>query len=518
MALSLPLVARISIMRYNSHTMQYAQKAVIFLLALVILGSSFLTAAVPMVSANACTSISSVTGLNNTVLPPYDAQNSNVHNVTISGSALDPSSTYAFQFISEGRIVVVTTPLSIDAVGSTGTTSGVQWAVGNNREIALRITNPDLLMRSNPTADPIIGVWIAETNSAGLSLSPCTLGNYSANTQATTQGISCGWEPHNSGSKVKFCMRGFQTEAQILSHHFEASCTKNCSSTWGGSFWNLFKSGQKIYPVDLGVAEDQDGWYTCFSPGGFDQSVIDTYNACINPGIVEKLSGVAGCTGAIGLGALGITATGGIGTGAIGITVGATCGQALATLGGDGERLRSEIRQLAGSCLPEFEIVVEPSNVCQSATFKFEPNLDFASTVPIGNNLSDDVFSLCNQIPEGQRDSTGRSMRQQCIDCAGGKGGTAGVWTAVGCIKREPERIISSIVKIGLGAAGGFTLLTFLAAGFILSTSQGEAKQYEKAKEMLGSAVIGLLFIIFSVTILEFIGVSILRIPGFGGG
>ena len=41
-------------------------------------------------------------------------------------------------------------------------------------------------------------------------------------------------------------------------------------------------------------------------------------------------------------------------------------------------------------------------------------------------------------------------------------------------------------------------------------------KGIKEAKEMITSAIVGSLFIIFSITILQFIGVSILHIPGFG--
>jgi hypothetical protein len=91
-----------------------------------------------------------------------------------------------------------------------------------------------------------------------------------------------------------------------------------------------------------------------------------------------------------------------------------------------------------------------------------------------------------------------------------------GIYTAVGCIPSTSEGIVAQLVKIGLGIAGGTALLMILAGSFMLSTSQGEPKRAGEAKELITSAVMGLLFIIFSVTILQFIGVTILRIPGFG--
>ncbi len=124
-----------------------------------------------------------------------------------------------------------------------------------------------------------------------------------------------------------------------------------------------------------------------------------------------------------------------------------------------------------------------------------------------------DVFSLCDQIPE-----TNADQRQKCIDCTlGGEDNLEGIWTAIGCIKKDPQVIIKKLITVGLGVGGGFTLITFLIAGFIFSTSQGSPERVKNAKEMMTSSIIGLLFVLFSVSLLQFVGWSILKIPGFGG-
>ena len=71
-------------------------------------------------------------------------------------------------------------------------------------------------------------------------------------------------------------------------------------------------------------------------------------------------------------------------------------------------------------------------------------------------------------------------------------------------------------ITLGLGIGGGVSLLSTLAGGFILTTSQGDPKRTGQAKEMITNAVIGLIFVIFSVTILQFIGYTVFRLPGFG--
>ncbi len=118
----------------------------------------------------------------------------------------------------------------------------------------------------------------------------------------------------------------------------------------------------------------------------------------------------------------------------------------------------------------------------------------------------DKPFDLCKQIPDGE-------AQAKCTTCFNQNG----VWTAIGCIDTSStEGIVSKLMKVGMSIAGGIALLMILASAFLFATSAGETKRTSEAKEILTSAIIGLIFIIFSVTILQFIGVNILRIPGFG--
>lgn len=90
-----------------------------------------------------------------------------------------------------------------------------------------------------------------------------------------------------------------------------------------------------------------------------------------------------------------------------------------------------------------------------------------------------------------------------------------GIWTAIGCITTTKEGITTSAIKLGLGIGGGVVLLMILAASFKLTTSKGDPKATEEAKEMITNAIGGLLFIIFSVVLIRTIGRSLLQIPGF---
>ena len=116
------------------------------------------------------------------------------------------------------------------------------------------------------------------------------------------------------------------------------------------------------------------------------------------------------------------------------------------------------------------------------------------------------TYELCAQINKST------DQYAACLACFDAQG----IWTAVGCIPSSPESVIKVVITIGLALGGGVVLIMILVGSFMLSVSQGDPNKTKEAKEIITSAIIGLLFVIFSVTILQFIGVSILHIPGFG--
>ena len=88
--------------------------------------------------------------------------------------------------------------------------------------------------------------------------------------------------------------------------------------------------------------------------------------------------------------------------------------------------------------------------------------------------------------------------------------------TAVGVIATDPVELIKRIFTLILGLSGGIALILIIFSGYRIMTSQGNEEKLQGAKETLTSAITGFLFIIFSVVILEVIGVDILGIPGLG--
>lgn len=144
----------------------------------------------------------------------------------------------------------------------------------------------------------------------------------------------------------------------------------------------------------------------------------------------------------------------------------------------------------------------DDSQVCR-ITLNLPDDLAAYQDEEIGNGLIGGDFDLCSQAL-GQSD-----LCEQCRS-------RDGIWTAVGCIPTRPVNMVQTVMGIGLSLAGGVCLLMILAAGFTFSTSQGDPKKTGQAKEMMTSAIVGLVFILMSVTILQFIGVGLLGIPGFG--
>lgn len=90
--------------------------------------------------------------------------------------------------------------------------------------------------------------------------------------------------------------------------------------------------------------------------------------------------------------------------------------------------------------------------------------------------------------------------------------------TAIGCIPvlDSQEAFLGFILKWAIGIGGGIAFLLIVYAGFMIMTSMGNPERLQAGKELLTSAISGLILLILSIFILNIIGVKILAIPGFG--
>lgn len=95
--------------------------------------------------------------------------------------------------------------------------------------------------------------------------------------------------------------------------------------------------------------------------------------------------------------------------------------------------------------------------------------------------------------------------------------GEDGINTALGCISvaNSGENFVVTVFQISIGIGGSIALLLMLYGFFIVTTSAGLPDKIKAGKEIITSAVMGLLFILLSAFLLRLIGYDILTLPGF---
>lgn len=87
--------------------------------------------------------------------------------------------------------------------------------------------------------------------------------------------------------------------------------------------------------------------------------------------------------------------------------------------------------------------------------------------------------------------------------------------TALGCFSTSLQGFSTNILTFAVGIAGGIAFILMVIGAIRILTSQGDPKGVAGGREMMVAAVAGLLFLIFSVIILRFIGVNLLGgVPG----
>lgn len=94
--------------------------------------------------------------------------------------------------------------------------------------------------------------------------------------------------------------------------------------------------------------------------------------------------------------------------------------------------------------------------------------------------------------------------------------GYDGFMTAIGCIPSKPQRLVEALIRYSSFAAGGIAFLLMILAALQMITAEGNPENIKHAQEKFYSAIIGLLLIIFSVLLMQVIGVDILGLPEFG--
>ena len=105
-------------------------------------------------------------------------------------------------------------------------------------------------------------------------------------------------------------------------------------------------------------------------------------------------------------------------------------------------------------------------------------------------------------------------MPSRAFDPTGSCGDQA-IDTALGCLKVNTSGFTTQLLTFLAGIAGGVALVIMLGATIQIMTGGDNAEQVKKGKELFTGAVTGILFIVFSVTLLKIIAGDIIQLPGF---
>ena len=152
--------------------------------------------------------------------------------------------------------------------------------------------------------------------------------------------------------------------------------------------------------------------------------------------------------------------------------------------------------QVSDKCNTSVLFFWNTENLACNANFTIDPNGGGIN----GKGTSD------NPIPPLSPCSNGANESGTCKRIDTGFGFSVGT---------DPISLIQSLFGIILSVSGGIALLLIVVSGYRLMISQGNPEAIKGAREQLTAAIVGLLFIIFALVILQIIGVDVLHIPGF---
>jgi hypothetical protein len=123
-------------------------------------------------------------------------------------------------------------------------------------------------------------------------------------------------------------------------------------------------------------------------------------------------------------------------------------------------------------------------------------------------------LEICSNVVDNPQTDT-MNEKADCLACAE-KGNY--IYTALGCLPTDPALFIKDyLYEIGLGIAGVLAFILMLFGSFTVMTSQGDPQKITKGKEIIVSAIAGIILIIFSLFIVRIIAGDVLKIPGFSG-
>lgn len=109
--------------------------------------------------------------------------------------------------------------------------------------------------------------------------------------------------------------------------------------------------------------------------------------------------------------------------------------------------------------------------------------------------------TICDEL-------TNATDKTNCGNCVNGD--PKNVWTAIGCLRAgEPKDLLGQILGWAVIVGGFIAFMMIVYSGFQITTAAGDPKRVQAAQQTLVSAISGLLLIIFSIILLNFVGLNL---------
>ncbi|GEM_PF-6873757 len=87
-----------------------------------------------------------------------------------------------------------------------------------------------------------------------------------------------------------------------------------------------------------------------------------------------------------------------------------------------------------------------------------------------------------------------------------------GIKTGLGCLPTDPQTFVNTVLPWAVGIGSGIAFFLGLYGALMIVISAGDPEKMQAGRELITSAVVGLLLIIFAVFLLDLIGVDILKL------
>jgi hypothetical protein len=93
--------------------------------------------------------------------------------------------------------------------------------------------------------------------------------------------------------------------------------------------------------------------------------------------------------------------------------------------------------------------------------------------------------------------------------------GEGSLATALGCLPYTYQPFVTALLRFLVGISGAISLAVMLTGVFRLMTSSGDPKQVQSGRDLFNAGIMGLLLVVFSVSLLRLLAADILKLPGF---